>query len=108
MFNVGRSMFDVHSARVLEPLDGELFELFFGDHGNCRFGDLRLNKQVVDFVCIRPSQRKLGSLRLNENQAPMANFCLAIYPIRPKVRLPLPTLCRELRNPFRLASELPQ
>ena len=53
----------------LLPLDGELFELVFGDHGNCRSGDLRLNKQVVDFVCFYSSQRKCGGLRLNENQA---------------------------------------
>jgi hypothetical protein len=25
-------MFDVHPARLLESLDGELFELVFGDH----------------------------------------------------------------------------
>ena len=69
MFNVRRLMFDVLPARVLEPLDGELFEWVFGDHGNCRSGDLRLNKQVVDFVCFYSSQRKRGGLRLNENQA---------------------------------------
>ena len=51
------------------PLDDELFELVFGDHGDYRSGDLRQNLQLVDFMCIRPSQRKLGGLRLNENQA---------------------------------------
>ena len=33
-------MFDVVSARVLEPLDRELFELVFGDHGKSSRGPL--------------------------------------------------------------------
>ena len=103
---------DVIPPRFLKPLDREVFELVFGDHGDYRSGDLRLNKQVIDFVCIRSSKKKLGGLRLNEIQTRMVNFCLAIYLIRPNIRLLLAKLCREIcreqRNNNRIASELPQ
>ena len=78
-------MFDVHPDRVPEPLDGELFELVFGDHGFFfRGGFGSFFKSFV--ACSKSASTARGALAasaLNLSYSNSALACAISSEIRP-------------------------